>query len=233
MTSVPQLRLKDFAQPKQSSLFLIYCFISNLRTNEQVEMAFEISLKNEWVSYNSNKYQILASMDVIVDGICAYFKTQKMDNFIIRQYAPDSDVLVSKTDGSVIYNPLEGYLPKSNTANGDSDEDKGYIKFAFDPSDHSAQEIVNAIANEIGIKIKVDENHVETKGEGLWYHGVADGIAYSAFYHPSKLHRASVKPGLFYEVYPSKPNWASSGTWAIAYAKAGFCCNEAYYDIKD
>jgi hypothetical protein len=62
---------------------------------------------------------------------------------------------------------------------------------------------------------------------GIWVTSVEDGKVLSAYWHPSRWHRASVNGKV--EV---KGDWVEPGKTAISIASSAFFGNKSYYDLK-
>jgi hypothetical protein len=90
-------------------------------------------------------------------------------------------------------------------------------------------DILASIANIIQVKVDQLINHksFSQPNGGQWYSGVVDGVVFSAYYHATRRHRTSVKPGANASTFPSEKCWVDGGNWANA---AGG--NHAYFDTE-
>ena len=94
--------------------------------------------------------------------------------------------------------------------------------------------LVDQIAKYIGVALTVSKvNRCDLSGGGLFYSGNQNGVVFSAVYHPTRQHSASVRPGSNAGVFPSTKAWVAPGKWAISYTTASkLGGNKAYYDLK-
>jgi len=93
--------------------------------------------------------------------------------------------------------------------------------------------LLDQIGNAIGYVLDVRKASRSNPDGGVWLSGVQDNLVYSAYFHPSRKHRTSVKPGRYASVFPSTKDWVPAGQWAVTYTSASrLGGNKAYYDTK-
>lgn len=93
---------------------------------------------------------------------------------------------------------------------------------------------LDQVAGWIGSAInRAKMNQQNLPGGGYFLSGVDNGQVWSAVYHPTRPHSASVKPGHWANVYPQPKVYVPGGEWAVTKAaKAVTGGNQAFYDIK-
>lgn len=96
---------------------------------------------------------------------------------------------------------------------------------------------VNTLLDQIGKAVgfllpRSTTSYAQVDG-GVWVSGVGSDMVYSFYYHPTRTHRTSVKPGRNAKVFPSSPAWVPAGQWAHTFTKSSrLGGNKAYYDLK-
>ena len=115
---------------------------------------------------------------------------------------------------------------------------QAFVLVRLDIGSHQFMEmgnkLVDQIAKYIGVALTVSKvNRCDLSGGGLFYSGNQNGVVFSAVYHPTREHSASVRPGSNAAVFPSTKAWVVPGKWAISYTTANWLGgNKAYYDLK-
>jgi len=93
--------------------------------------------------------------------------------------------------------------------------------------------LLDQIGKAIGYVLDVRKASRSNPDGGVWLSGIQDNLVYSAYYHPSREHRTSVKPGHWATVFPASQDWVPAGKWAVTYTTASkLGGNHAYYDTK-
>ncbi|KAH0788035.1 hypothetical protein GPJ56_008067 [Histomonas meleagridis] len=91
-------------------------------------------------------------------------------------------------------------------------------------------ELIDQISKIVGFLLTA-KNEIPTNGGGRFITGVDSGNVYAFYYHPSKRHRVSCRPGHGQRIQPKDPVWFEANEWAYVILKsAWYGGNRCWYD---
>ena len=211
----------SFGEPIRShgSLFLCYCFIASIQTAEQAQAALAHSISKGWVTSSA---AVKAPSDVIIHGLCHQFHTPRVESVHVHQLSDDHWVVVNPS-GDVLFDPQQ---PPNNDQEDPETTEIATLLFENDVVDRMEMQFKRPLSLRKATKIKVDG--------GVWVSGKADDVLFSAYYHPTRRHCATVKSGVDGRIHPGVKEWVEPGQWAVAYAiSRADSGNEGHYELED
>lgn len=111
------MKQSTFYQPikREGCLFLAYCFMANLRTDDQVNKAFKFACNKGWLTTSSCYCN--TGMDTFINGLCSYFGTTRMTG-VTRKHVNNNQhwIVVSSSTGATIYDSIYGYSGKVDSS---------------------------------------------------------------------------------------------------------------------
>ncbi|WP_278952542.1 lactococcin 972 family bacteriocin [Lactobacillus apis] len=93
----------------------------------------------------------------------------------------------------------------------------------------SGEEVHSGMVVDSNSNSGVSPRATQERDGGTWNYGVGTTYVWSYYYHKTRLHRSSVKPGIWAALVSS--NWTRKGVQSRASAPKASRGNYCYYDI--
>lgn len=196
------MKQSTFYQPirREGCLFLAYCFMANLRTDDQVNKAFSYACSRGWLTTSSCYCN--TGMDTFINGLCSYFGTTRMSG-VTRKHVNNNShwIVVSSSTGATVFDSRYGYsgsttvtttptTPTTTVTKIRSSSWTGYCEASalnVRKSVGTSSAVIGSIRK--GAKITVSSEYLSADGY-IWYlvsSGSVSGYVHSGYVVPSSI----------------------------------------------
>ncbi|KAH0794685.1 enterotoxin [Histomonas meleagridis] len=177
------MKQSTFQQPikREGCLFLAYCFMANLRTDDQVQKAFKFACNKGWLTTTSCYCN--TGMDTFINGLCSYFGTKRMSG-VTRKHVNNNShwIVVSTSTGKTVYDSIYGY--SGSTSGGDTKPSTQKIRSCTSWTGYVEASVLNVRSSPVSgsvvtqvktnTKITCGDEYLGSDGY-IWYKVTANG----------------------------------------------------------
>lgn len=236
------MKQSTFQQPirREGCLFLAYCFMANLRTDAQVNKAFNYACNRGWLTTTSCYCN--TGMDTFINGLCSYFGTTRMSG-VTRKHVNNNShwIVVSSSTGATVYDSIYGYSgsvspsPSPSTTKIRTHSWTAYCEASslnVRKSASTSSSIIGSIKK--GATVQVTAEYLASNGY-IWYYvtsGSVKGYVHSGYIVPKSISKKTVStsvlnvrvgPSTSYKKLPAMSTIKSGQKVSILSTENGWC----------